>query len=129
MIDIVSVTREPSSLLNNLVDICNGLNLRYKDVIDSIILEDSDNGANCDIGQIVYNKEYNDKGLTSFLIFHLLPSVEARDETFIKVNKTKHIGLVVCFCHYNKIDIGYVCSSCLSVFCSLFKAPICSTCG
>lgn len=31
-----------------------------------------------------------------------------------------------CFCHRQLIDIGYVCSVCLSVFCSF--TPICSTC-
>ena len=32
-----------------------------------------------------------------------------------------------CFCHRKIISIGYVCSSCLSIFCSF--APKCSTCG
>ena len=32
-----------------------------------------------------------------------------------------------CFCHRKTISIGYVCSSCLSVFCSF--ALTCSTCG
>jgi len=31
-----------------------------------------------------------------------------------------------CFCHRKLIDVGYVCSVCLSVFCSF--TPICSTC-
>ncbi len=32
-----------------------------------------------------------------------------------------------CFCHRRSIDVGFVCSVCLSVFCE-FK-PICGTCG
>ncbi|KAH7650539.1 hypothetical protein FG379_003611 [Cryptosporidium bovis] len=127
VVDILSVSKEPSSLLNNFVDICNGLNLSYREVIDSIVLEGS--GGNNNDTSMVYNKEYNDQGLITFLIFHFLPSIEARDKTFVRVNKSKQTGLVVCFCHHNKVDIGYVCSSCLSIFCSLFKAPICSTCG
>ncbi|KAF8331114.1 transcription factor Tfb4 [Cantharellus anzutake] len=31
-----------------------------------------------------------------------------------------------CFCHKNIVDIGYVCSVCLSIFCS--PVPVCSTC-
>ncbi|KAJ1671252.1 RNA polymerase II transcription factor B subunit 4 [Coemansia sp. RSA 25] len=31
-----------------------------------------------------------------------------------------------CFCHKRVVDIGYVCSVCLSIFCEL--APVCSTC-
>ena len=31
-----------------------------------------------------------------------------------------------CFCHRQLIDIGFVCSVCLSVFCSF--TPICTTC-
>lgn len=31
-----------------------------------------------------------------------------------------------CFCHKNIVDIGFVCSVCLSIFCQ--PVPICSTC-
>ncbi|KAG8038513.1 hypothetical protein G9C98_006209 [Cotesia typhae] len=31
-----------------------------------------------------------------------------------------------CFCHHELIDIGYVCSICLSIFCKF--SPICTTC-
>ncbi|KAI5481226.1 transcription initiation factor TFIIH subunit 3 [Pseudohyphozyma bogoriensis] len=34
--------------------------------------------------------------------------------------------LPACFCHRKIIDIGYVCSVCLSIFCS--PLPVCSTC-
>lgn len=32
-----------------------------------------------------------------------------------------------CFCHKNTIDMGYICSVCLSIFCQHHKK--CSTCG
>ncbi|CAH9118246.1 unnamed protein product [Cuscuta europaea] len=32
-----------------------------------------------------------------------------------------------CFCHKNTIDMGYICSVCLSIFCK--HQPQCSTCG
>lgn len=32
-----------------------------------------------------------------------------------------------CFCHKNSIDVGWVCSVCLSIFCE--KLPVCITCG
>ncbi|KAJ1612628.1 putative transcription factor [Cryptosporidium canis] len=119
-IDVVSVTRSPSPLLNNLVDICKGLNLRYSQMADSLL---EGGGEMRDGGREL------EQGLTPFLIFHLLPSLQAREETFVSLNRTKQTGLAVCFCHHEKIDIGYVCSSCLSIFCSRFRAPICSTCG
>ena len=31
-----------------------------------------------------------------------------------------------CFCHRELVDVGFVCSVCLSVFCKF--SPICSTC-
>ncbi|KAL0956395.1 hypothetical protein HGRIS_002542 [Hohenbuehelia grisea] len=33
---------------------------------------------------------------------------------------------VACFCHKNIVDIGFVCSVCLSIFCQ--PVPVCSTC-
>ena len=32
-----------------------------------------------------------------------------------------------CFCHKNLIDMGNVCSNCLSVYCK--AVPLCSTCN
>lgn len=32
-----------------------------------------------------------------------------------------------CFCHKRSIDIGFICSVCLSIFCE--KVPACITCG
>jgi transcription initiation factor TFIIH subunit 3 len=32
-----------------------------------------------------------------------------------------------CFCHRNRVDVGFVCSVCLSVFCD--KVKECSTCS
>lgn len=121
MIDVVSVTRSPSPLLNNLVDICGGLNLKYSEMADSLLEGGGDETREDHYGL--------DRGLTPFLIFHLLPSVQAREETFVSTSRTRQTGLAVCFCHHERLEIGYVCSSCLSIFCSRFRAPICSTCG
>jgi hypothetical protein len=41
--------------------------------------------------------------------------------------KTQVDFRAACFCHRKLIDVGYVCSVCLSVFCSF--TPICSTCN
>ena len=32
-----------------------------------------------------------------------------------------------CFCHKRPVDLGYVCSACLSIFCR--QLPACTTCG
>ena len=34
-----------------------------------------------------------------------------------------------CFCHRKVVDVGYVCSICLSIFCEPPEGAICFTCG
>jgi transcription initiation factor TFIIH subunit 3 len=34
-----------------------------------------------------------------------------------------------CFCHRRVIDLGYVCSICLSIFCEIPEGGECLTCG
>ncbi|KNZ45855.1 hypothetical protein VP01_773g6 [Puccinia sorghi] len=45
------------------------------------------------------------------------------------LNLPKHLEVdfrAACFCHREIIDVGYVCSVCLSIFCT--PTPVCSTC-
>ena len=66
--------------------------------------------------------------LLQALLFHLTASEKAA-----KVLKTRpqaatqHMG-AVCACHNRALDKGYVCSICLSVYCS-DSAGICAVCG
>lgn len=36
---------------------------------------------------------------------------------------------VVCFCYRNVVDMGFVCSICLSIFCELLFGDECLICG
>merc|ERR1739838_463489 len=46
------------------------------------------------------------------------------DDAGLKENKVNYRA--ACFCHRQLVDIGFVCSVCLSIFCRF--SPICSTC-
>ncbi|KAF7456881.1 general transcription factor IIH polypeptide 3 GTF2H3 [Cryptosporidium felis] len=97
VIDVLSVSRRPSTLLNNLVEICRGLNLKYSQMAESLVEGGAGSQDDVDL----------DQGLTPFLIFHLLPSPQVREDTLVSVNRTKQTGLAVCFCHHEKLEIGY----------------------
>lgn len=64
-------------------------------------------------------------GLTQYLMWVFLPSPSLRDK--LSMPPSEYVDYrAACFCHRNLIDIGFVCSVCLSIFCSF--SPICSTC-
>ncbi|XP_010530197.1 PREDICTED: RNA polymerase II transcription factor B subunit 4 [Tarenaya hassleriana] len=64
-------------------------------------------------------------------LFQYLTSIFASDlhsRGFIQLPKPAGVDfLASCFCHKNTIDMGYICSVCLSIFCKHHKK--CSTCG
>lgn len=64
-------------------------------------------------------------GNLEYLIWIYLPSATIR-ETLLLPERKRANHRAVCFCHRNVIDIGYVCSVCLSIFCTF--SPICSSC-
>lgn len=59
------------------------------------------------------------------LLSIFLPDESLR-ESLLLPDKRQATHRAACFCHRNIIDIGYVCSVCLSIFCTF--SPICSTC-
>ncbi|KAI1302334.1 General transcription factor IIH subunit 3 [Halotydeus destructor] len=60
-----------------------------------------------------------------YLLWILLPDKDIRDKMVLPQQKS--LGFkAACFCHRSLVDVAYVCSVCLSVFCSF--SPICSTC-
>ncbi len=65
-------------------------------------------------------------GLLNYLLWLFLPEHSTR-KMLVYPPKTQVDFRAACFCHRKLIDIGYVCSVCLSVFCSF--TPICSTCN
>lgn len=64
-------------------------------------------------------------GNLEYLLWIFLPSTRLR-ETLLLPERRKATTRASCFCHRNIIDIGYVCSVCLSIFCTF--SPICTNC-
>ncbi|OII71046.1 hypothetical protein cand_018850 [Cryptosporidium andersoni] len=117
IIDVCSISNNPSRLLYNVVDISKGIYINYSSIIKNVSSKIDD-------------KSHIQDGLLPFIIFHLLPSAELRANSLINLStKSRHSGISVCFCHYKKVEVGFICSSCLAIFCSLFRAPICAACS
>ncbi|KAN0114001.1 transcription factor Tfb4 [Russula decolorans] len=63
--------------------------------------------------------------LLQYLMMSFLPPPSLRH--IIAVPRQDKVDFrAACFCHKNIVDIGFVCSVCLSIFCS--PVPVCSTC-
>uniref|UniRef100_A0A0K8R6R2 General transcription factor IIH subunit 3 n=1 Tax=Ixodes ricinus TaxID=34613 RepID=A0A0K8R6R2_IXORI len=96
-------------------------------IIDACVLE-KDSGLlqqGCDITGGKYMKVPNHAGLLQYLLWVFLPDKTSRN--YMVFPPPVHVDYrAACFCHRNLIEIGYVCSVCLSIFCAF--SPICSTC-
>jgi len=96
-------------------------------LIDACVIE-KDSGLlqqGCDITGGMYLKIQNTAGLLQYLLWIFLPALETRKKMILPTRV--HVDYrAACFCHRNLIEIGYVCSVCLSIFCTF--SPICSTC-
>ncbi|XP_072908116.1 general transcription factor IIH subunit 3 [Hemitrygon akajei] len=96
-------------------------------VIDACIL-DSDSGLlqqATDITGGLYLKIPQLSAITQYLLWVFLPAPEQRSQLVLP--PPVHVDYrAACFCHRNLIEIGYVCSVCLSIFCNF--SPICTTC-
>lgn len=80
----------------------------------------------CDITGGHYLKVPQVDGLLQYLLWIFLPDPSIRSKLAlppaIKVDYR-----AACFCHRELIDVGFVCSVCLSIFCKF--SPICTTCS
>jgi hypothetical protein len=88
---------------------------------DSSLLQQASNLTNG-----FYFKIPQINGLLNYLLWLFLPNLTSRD-MLVYPPKSQVDYRAACFCHRKLIDVGYVCSVCLSVFCSF--TPICSTCN
>lgn len=79
----------------------------------------------CDLTGGLYLRVSNVNAFLEYLIWTMLPDVNLRSKLVLPTQK-KISYKAACFCHRTMIDVGYVCSVCLSIFCSF--TPICSTC-
>ncbi|XP_007526202.1 general transcription factor IIH subunit 3-like [Erinaceus europaeus] len=96
-------------------------------MIDACVLN-TDSGLlqqACDITGGLYLKVPLMPSLLQFLLWVFLPDQDQRSQLILP--PTIHVDYqAACFYHRNLIEIGYVCSVCLSIFCSF--SPICITC-
>ncbi|KAG8493894.1 hypothetical protein CXB51_011323 [Gossypium anomalum] len=74
----------------------------------------------------VHHKPQNLDGLFQYLMTIFATDLHSR--SFIHLPKPVGVDFrASCFCHKSTIDMGYICSVCLSIFCKHHKK--CSTCG
>ncbi|XP_053726965.1 general transcription factor IIH subunit 3 [Synchiropus splendidus] len=96
-------------------------------LIDACVLA-SDSGLlqqACDITGGLYLKIPQKVALAQYLLWVFLPDGDQRSQLVLP--PPVHVDYrAACFCHRNLIEIGYVCSVCLSIFCNF--SPICTTC-
>eukprot|EP00903_Cladosiphon_okamuranus_P017624 g16234.t1 len=70
--------------------------------------------------------EHKGVGIAQYMFATFLPSQSCRK--YLKLRKQRSVDFrAACFCHKRVVDIAYVCSVCLSVFCEF--SPVCTTCG
>ncbi|KAI9836472.1 MAG: hypothetical protein M1819_001504 [Sarea resinae] len=68
------------------------------------------------------------QGLLQYLMMAYLPSPLTRQH-LIPPTQVNVDFRAACFCHKRVVDVGYVCSICLSIFCQPPAAGECLTCG
>ncbi|CAN0422318.1 unnamed protein product [Lampetra fluviatilis] len=79
----------------------------------------------CDITGGIYLQVPQIAALLQYLQWVFLPDPELR-ASLVLPPPVQVDYRAACFCHRNLIAIGYVCSVCLSIFCTF--SPICTTC-
>ncbi|EWC47883.1 hypothetical protein DRE_02765 [Drechslerella stenobrocha 248] len=125
---VVSVTADPSA---QYIPVMNSIFAaqRLKIPIDVCKLRDStvflQQAADATGG--VYMEPEAPKGLMQYLMMGFLPDHVAR-QSLILPTKVDVDFRAACFCHKKVLDIGFVCSICLSIFCEPPEGAVCSTC-
>jgi len=97
--------------------------------VDSCILSAQDSSFLQQASHItggVYIKPPQQEGLLQYLLSCFLADAFARK--YLSLPALSNVDYrASCFCHKKIIDMGFVCSVCLSIFCSF--SPVCTTCG
>ena len=68
------------------------------------------------------------QGLLQYLLFAYLPDATSRKYLIAPTEREVDFR-AACFCHRRVVDIGFVCSVCLSIFCEVPEERVCYTCG
>lgn len=76
----------------------------------------------------VYLQLANLQGVLQYLMMAFLPDQLARKHLVVPTQEVVDFR-AACFCHRRVVDVGFVCSICLSIFCTPPEGAICLTCG
>lgn len=76
----------------------------------------------------VYMALKEPRGLLQYLMMAFLPDQRSRKH-MIQPTRVDVDFRAACFCHRRVVDIGFVCSICLSIFCEPLENGDCLTCG
>ncbi|CZT25030.1 related to basic transcription factor 2 (35 kd SU) [Ramularia collo-cygni] len=68
-------------------------------------------------------------GFLQYLMFAYLPDQTARNHLIMPGESEGVDFRAACFCHRRVVDVGFVCSICLSIFCEPMNDGLCLTCG
>jgi len=99
--------------------------------LDTFMVGDRDSGLlqqGADITGGHYHRlqERHRPALLQFLIWMFLPDSSLRPALSLPTPERVDYR-AACFCHRQLVDVGFVCSVCLSIFCKF--SPICTTCN
>ena len=75
----------------------------------------------------VYMRLEVPQGLQQYLLMAFLPSSQSRQYLVSPTGIDVELS-AVCFCHKRVVDIGFVCSVCLSIFCEVPEKAVCPIC-
>ncbi|KAF2808496.1 transcription factor Tfb4 [Mytilinidion resinicola] len=91
---------------------------------DTVLLQQA-----CDATGGIYMAPESPQGLLQYLMMAFLPDATARKSLVLPSAGSVDFR-AACFCHRNVVDIGFVCSVCLSIFCSPnLQDSTCLTCS
>ncbi|CAG8952420.1 hypothetical protein HYFRA_00001167 [Hymenoscyphus fraxineus] len=76
----------------------------------------------------IYMQLRNPQGLLQYLMMAFLPDQTSRKNLVAPTQEVVDFR-AACFCHRKVVDVGFVCSICLSIFCSPPEGAICLTCS
>ena len=82
----------------------------------------------CDATKGVYIALSEPRGLLQYLMMAFLPDQRSRRHLVLPTRVDVDFR-AACFCHRRIVDIGFVCSICLSIFCEPPPENTCLTCG
>lgn len=82
----------------------------------------------CDATRGVYMSLSEPRGFLQYLMMAFLPDQRSRQHLVLPARVDVDFR-AACFCHRRVVNIGFVCSICLSIFCEFPEDGNCLTCG